>query len=268
MKVSKRPDAGVVCGIFLAAAGLYLGLRHEGLHWYDVARATGALVVFGGTAGASLISVPFAQAKDAVKTLPSLLRERAQDERAVIQQLLLFARAVRQRGAAVLDSEVKSMHDGFLKRAVGLVVDAVPGEVIREILDADLEGRRIDAQIRAGFFENAAGYAPTLGLAGAALGLIHVLRNVDSIEVVGTGVAEGFVSILYGVLLANLVLIPIATKIRARAEAEARACRLITIGVLAMDAGLNPFLIRTELESYAQSTGEQKKTKDGRRVAA
>lgn len=268
MILLKRLDGATAAGILLAGAGLFLGLKHEGLHWSDMARLTGALVVLGGTAGASLISIPFSQVKRCAKDSPRLLKQGAESDGATIDRLIALSRAVRQRGAAALEAEAKLMDASFLKRAVSLLADGVPRETIQEILDADLEGQRIEAEGAAAFFENAAGYAPTLGLAGAALGLIHVLRNVDTIDIVAKGVAEGFVSILYGVLLANLFLLPIATKLRNCAESRLRLCRLITIGVLAMESGLNPYLIRAQLESFAQAHDKKDQRPGSRRAAA
>jgi chemotaxis protein MotA len=127
---------------------------------------------------------------------------------------------------------------------------------MRSILEADIAGYKAVAEQSAVVFDTAAGYAPTLGVAGAAIGLVEVMKHLDHLEQVGMGVASAFVATIYGVLLANLVLLPIATKLRARAEAQIRVYSLVTEGVLSIAGSMNPALIRLRLEALAQIESE------------
>ena len=252
MNLSRRTDLATVAGLLIAGCGLYFGLKLEGIQIYDIGQATAALIVFCGTAGAVLISMPLAQTKQALKTLPAILRHSGQPETEVIEEIIRYARLVRTRGLLAVDQETESIRDPYFRRGMRLAVDAVGPDMMKNVLEADIAGLKAQAESAAVVFETAAGYAPTLGVAGAAIGLVQVMKHLDHIEQVGVGVAAAFVATIYGVLLANLVLLPIATKIRAQAEYRARTCGLLREGVLSIAAGLNPALIRLKLEALAQ----------------
>ncbi len=252
MKFTVRTDITTFAGVLLAAGGIGLGLKLEGIAFADVAQLTAALVVFGGTAGAALVSTPLAQARQALRLLPSMFGHQVHDDAQIIDQVTSLSRSSRTRGIPQLEQEVELLSDPFLRKGLRLAVDSVGTETIARVLDADMQGLTSKAELSAVFYETAAGYAPTLGMAGAAIGLIHVLKHLDNVDLVGSGVAAAFVAIVYGVLLANLFLLPIATKIRARAEARLHSCRLMREGTLAICTGMNPSLIRLKLESLAQ----------------
>ena len=252
MKTLHRADVATVCGLMIAAAGLLLGLHCEGIGLNDIGQVTAALIVFCGTIGAVLISVPLTQVTQALKALPAMLRMPIQRDGDVIEAVIGFARAARQRGLLALEQELDEDTDPVLRRGLRMTIDAVGIETIRTVLDAEVAGIQQQAQSMAEVYETAAGYAPTLGVAGAAIGLIQVMKHLEHLEQVGMGVAAAFVATIYGVLLANLVLLPVASKIRARAELRVRACGLMREGILSIGAGLNPTLIRMKLEALAQ----------------
>lgn len=255
-------------GALLAAAGLYMGLRLEGIQFADVVQLAAALVVVCGTAGAVLISTPLVQTREALTLLPSMLRHRVDHPLRLIEEILSLSRMSRTRGLPQMHAEVELIADPFLRKGMRLAVDSVGTEAIARVLDADVQGFRLKAELAALFYETAAGYAPTLGMAGAAIGLIHVLKHLGNLEIVGAGVAAAFVAIVYGVLLANLVLLPVASKIRTRAEAHILACLLMRDGVLAICSGLNPMIIRLKLESLAQLPHTDARSSAIRAVAA
>jgi chemotaxis protein MotA len=252
MKNLYRTDVATVAGIMIAVAALLLGLQFEGIRLTEIGQPSAALIVFCGTLGAVLISMPFAQGMAAIKAVPTMLRRSVLRDEQVIESVIYFARLVRQRGLLALDQELDEEVDPVLRRGLRLAVDSVGVETIRTVMDAEVAGIKSEAESVATVYETAAGYAPTLGVAGAAVGLIQVMKHLDHLEQVGMGVAAAFVATIYGVLLANLVLLPIATKVRARAELRMRACGLMREGVLSIAAGINPTLIRMKLEALAQ----------------
>jgi chemotaxis protein MotA len=256
MKILREADLATVSGAILALGGLFLGFRLEGIQLYDMSQLTAALVVFCGTAGAVLISMPWRQTEQALKVLPSMFRSSSERDSDVIDRVIEYARAARQGGLLSLEQKVESIEDLFFRKTMRLVVDAIGSEVMESVLDSDLAGFKMQSESAAVFYETAAGYAPTLGMAGAAIGLIQVMKHLEHIDQVGMGVAAAFVATIYGVLLANLILLPIATKIRARAEHRTHICGLIREGALSIAAGLNPSVIRLKLEALAQ-IGEQ-----------
>jgi chemotaxis protein MotA len=252
MKNLHRADLATMAGLMIAVAALLLGLHFEGIQLNDIGQITAALIVFCGTLGAVLISMPFEQNMAALRALPAMLRMSVQRDAEVIETIISFARIVRQRGLLALEQELDEDVDPVLRRGLRMAVDSVGVDTIKTVLDAEVAGIKAQSETTAAVYETAAGYAPTLGVAGAAIGLIQVMKHLDHLEQVGMGVAAAFVATIYGVLLANLVLLPIATKIRARAELRMRVCGLMREGVLSIVAGLNPTLIRMKLEALAQ----------------
>ncbi|HEX4771618.1 MAG TPA: MotA/TolQ/ExbB proton channel family protein [Bryobacteraceae bacterium] len=268
MKIAGKTDFATVAGALLAATAFCFGMRAEGIRWYDVSQLTAALIVFAGTAGAVLISMPLAQTKLALSMLPLMLRRSEDQDRPIIETLVRLARAARTRGIVSLEGDAEKIQDPFLRKALRLAVDGVGKETMETLLDADVKGLTAQAESAAAFYETAAGYAPSLGMAGAAIGLIQVMKHLDHIEQVGSGVAAAFVATIYGVLLANLLLLPIATKIRSQAQTRIRLCTLVREGVLAISSGLNPLLIRLKLEALSQLEQPQPSKARTRSVAA
>jgi chemotaxis protein MotA len=252
MKQSRGTDLATVGGLIIAAMGLFLGLRLEGIEIADVGQATAALIVLCGTAGAVLISMPLTQTTRALQMLPAMFRNPVERETEVIEEIVRYARAARIRGLLSLERETEKIADPFFRRGMRMAVDSVGTETIESVLDFDISGLKTQAESAAVFYETAAGYAPTLGVAGAALGLVQVMKHIEHVEQVGMGVAAAFVATIYGVLLANLVFLPIATKIRARAESRVRICGILREGVLSIATGVNPALIRLKLGALAQ----------------
>jgi chemotaxis protein MotA len=259
MKNLHRADVATVGGLMIAATGLLLGLHFEGIGLNDIGQLTAGLIVFCGTLGAVLISVPLKQVTEALKALPAMLKMTLQRDEDVIETVIGLSRAARQRGLLKLEEELNEDTDPVLRRGLRMTIDAVGVETIRTVLDTEVAGIQQRAQSIAEVYETAAGYAPTLGVAGAAIGLIQVMKHLEHLEQVGMGVAAAFVATIYGVLLANLVLLPVATKIRARAELRMRACGLMREGILSIAAGLNPTLIRMKLEALAQIEEQPRK---------
>ncbi len=259
MKFLKQIDLATASGTVLALAAISLGLRLEGINANDIGQITAALIVFGGTIGAVLISMPLKHLTLALKAAPGMLYSSGQSDAELIDVIVSYARSARMRGISSLEQEIESLEDRFLRKGMRLAVDFAGPDMVKTILDSDIAGSKAQAETVAVVYETAAGYAPTLGMAGAAVGLIQVLKHLDHVEQVGMGVASAFVATIYGLLLANLVLLPIATKIRARAESRIGACALIKDGIFLIASGANPSLIRMNLEALAQidRDGEQ-----------
>jgi chemotaxis protein MotA len=210
------------------------------------------LVVFAGTTGAVLISAPLSQIRQALLGFWAVLFEFSADPRELIDTFVSWSRVARARGLASLEKETEQIGDPVLRKAMRLAVDAVGDERIKAVLELEVRGIEAEAETAAQFYETAAGYAPTLGIVGAAIGLIQVMKHLEHIEQVGTGIAAAFVATIYGVLLANLVLLPIAIRIRTRCLHRVRTCQFIAEGVLSIAGGLNPALLRLNLETLLQ----------------
>ena len=250
MSAKTRLDKGTLIGLLLAAGGLCGGLLLEGGSLREITQPTAAMIVFGGTIGATMVGQPFGVFLGACKQLFKVLVEVHTDPQKAIDQILNFAGKARKNGIVSLEKEVLAIDDPFLKKAMMLAVDGTEPQEIRRMMELEitLEESRRDAETKV--LEAAGGYAPTVGIIGAVMGLIQVMKHLENIEEVGKGIAVAFVATIYGVGIANLILLPAAAKIKAKAHAQQRIAELTLEGVIGISEGLNPKLIQGKLEAY------------------
>lgn len=258
-KESGRPDVATLAGLLLAFGGILGGLILEGGTLAEVLQPTAAMIVFGGTIGAVLVASPLRVVRGAVRQLIAVFFERQQDAPAAIEEIIGYAAKARKNGIVSLEQEAESIADPFLRKALNLAVDGTDLQEIRKMMELQiaLEEQRVEAEAKV--FEQAGGFAPTIGIIGAVMGLIQVMKHLANIEEVGKGIAVAFVATIYGVGSANVFFIPAANKIRARAHAAAHLRELMLEGVAGIVEGLNPKLIRSKLESYAHQDGPARK---------
>ncbi len=262
-------DFGSIGGLAVALLGIVGGLTMEGGHLRDVAQLTAAMIVLGGTTGAVLVSMPFETVRAALHRVKGVFFNRAPDTAGIIEQLIGYATKARKTGLVSLEDEAYKIEDPFLKKALMLAVDGTDLQEMRKMLELVIEVEEHHADSEAKVFECAGGYAPTIGIIGAVLGLIQVMKNLANIDEVGHGIAVAFVATVYGVGSANLLFLPIATKIRARFEAEVRRKEIVILAVSGIVEGLNPKVIRMNLDAYvAPQPGSQKKTEEKSAPAA
>jgi chemotaxis protein MotA len=260
----QRVDMATILGLLLAFGGIVGGLLLEGGKIKDIAQFTAALIVFGGTAGAVMVSMPNKVLIAGVKRLGRVFMDAEPDLAALIEELIGFASKARKRGLVSLEQEALEIPDPFLNKALNLAVDGTDLQEIRKMLELEIDMEQHHAEAEAKVFECAGGYAPTVGIIGAVIGLIQVMKNLANIDEVGHGIAVSFVATVYGVASANLLFLPAATKIKARIHAEGQRKELIVEGISGIVEGLNPKLIRAKLEAFAhQAPGKGEKVKDG-----
>jgi chemotaxis protein MotA len=258
---SARIDFGSIAGLAVALLGILGGLTLEGGKLRDVAQVTAAMIVLGGTTGAVLVSMPLAVVGGALKRFAGVFREEVEPLGAVIEEVIGYATKARKNGLVSLEQEADKIADPFLRKALNLAIDGTDLQEIREMLELEIELECEQAEAQAKVFEAAGGYAPTIGIIGAVLGLIQVMKNLANIEEVGHGIAVAFVATVYGVGSANLLFLPAAAKIKARIAAGRQRKDLIVEAVAGIVEGLNPKLIRLKLEAYAQAGAEKPKQK-------
>ena len=245
-----RPDLATIGGLLLAFGGIVGGLVMEGGKIKDISQITAAFIVLGGTLGAVMVSTPMSVLKGAVRRLIHVFLDRTQPPDAAIEQLIAYATKARKNGLVSLESEAADIADPFLRKALTLAVDGTDLQEIRNMMQLDMDLTDSRAQAEARVFECGGGYSPTIGIIGAVMGLIQVMKNLANIEEVGHGIAVAFVATVYGVGLANIVLLPAAAKIKSRIEGETELKELKLEGVIAIVEGLNPKLIRSKLDAY------------------
>jgi len=252
---TRKPDYGTFLGIAVAFAGILTGLLLEKGTLQDLTQLTAFLIVVGGTAGAVLISTPSANAIRACRRCRLVFFQEERNYRALLDQILAFSVLARRGGISYIESSADSLADPLFRKGLLLAVDGVDTNEIRRVMQLEMQLEADHAEEDASVFDTAGGYAPTIGIIGAVLGLIQVMKRLDHISEVGGGIAVAFVATVYGVGLANLILLPFAAKIRARARLESEKRELICEGVVAIAEGLNPHLIRARLESFLNDHG-------------
>lgn len=262
VRSSGKLDVGTCAGLLLAAAGILGGLLLEGGKAADVLQYTAAMIVVAGTAGAVMVTTPPSLLIAALKRIKDVLWDTTPSTAMITAQLLEFARQARRTGIVSLESEMEKLSDPFFRKALSLAVDGMDLQDLRRVMELEIEmaERRADAEAKV--FETAGGYAPTIGIIGAVLGLIQVMKHLDDIERVGHGIAVAFVATVYGVGLANLVLLPMGNKLKARLERSAHFKELIVEGVIGIAEGMNPKLIEIKLEAFL-GEGEQARQRTG-----
>ena len=210
-------------------------------------------VVFGGTAAAILVSYPASAIRRAVSAVATLVGETRRRElplNALVPAFIEYARKARRHGLVAVERDVDQSGDAFLARAVSLTAMGLPVNVVRESLEIDARVLAEREEESAEMLEAAAGYAPTLGIVGAVLGLMRVMQHFAASTGTGEGIAAAFVATIFGVGAANLVFLPLATRLRARARHDAIRRELVIDGVLALRDGASPGVLEERLAGY------------------
>ncbi|MEC0234358.1 flagellar motor protein [Paenibacillus kribbensis] len=250
-------DITIVLGIIAGIIALIGGFLWEGGEFSGLLQGTSALIVFGGTFAAVVISYPASK----LKTIPTALRMAFSREEnpteQYIEDLVSMAATSRRSGVLALERISSEHPNAFLREGLQLVIDGTEQEQIKQILELELDTIEQKHEGYAKIFESAGGYAPTMGIIGTVMGLIHVLGSLTEPTALGPSIAVAFIATLYGVASANLIFLPIASKIRACSEREISTMELLLQGILAIQNGENPKLVRKKLEFFIRSEQNQ-----------
>ena len=261
-KSGGKPDFASLGGLILAVGGILGGLVLEGGKVRDVAQVTAAIIVLCGTIGAVMVTTPMHTLIGAVKKLGLVFFERGHNPEAIVTEIIGYATKARKSGIVSLEREADAIQDPFLRKALNLAVDGTDLDVIRQIMELEINLEEHHGEAEAKVFEAAGGYAPTIGIIGAVLGLIQVMKNLANIEEVGHGIAVAFVATVYGVGTANLFFLPAGNKLKARMQQVIQNREMMLEGVAGIVEGLNPKLIRSKLEGYLRQSHSPKQAKE------
>ena len=261
-------DLATIAGIVLAVGAILGGLVLEGGKIGDVAQVTAGMIVLGGTLGAVMVATPMKVLKGSLKRMMGVVKDPAPPIADVLEEVIEYATQARKMGLVSLEGASGQVEDPFLRKGLMLAVDGCDLQEIRAMLELEIDVEEARAEAEAKVFEGAGGYAPTIGIIGAVMGLIQVMKNLANIEEVGHGIAVAFVATVYGVGLSNLLFLPMAQKIKARAYADTKRRVLITEGIAGIVEGLNPKLLRSKLEAFTGGSGAALSERAGAGVPA
>lgn len=243
-------DILTLIGLLLGFGALIGGNILEGGTFQSLLNGPAAIIVFGGTLGAAMLQTPGKTLSRAFKMFIWVFIPPRFVFKTGVKRIINWANAARKEGLLGLEAIADKEKDQFAKKGLQLLVDGSEPESIRHVLEADLyvsEQRDHDA-IK--FYESMGGYAPTIGIIGAVIGLIHVMRNLADPSQLGPGIAVAFVATIYGVAFANLLLIPIANKLKMCIHEQSQFKELFIEGIIAIAEGENPRAIQVKLNGY------------------
>jgi chemotaxis protein MotA len=239
-----------IFGLVVAVGAILAGQWIEGGSFSSIVQLAALLIVAGGTLGAVMLQNPFATFVEGVKLVAWIAWPPKSDPAAAIREIVDWAGAARRDGMLALENKLAGVPAGFTRNGVQMLVDGFDPDKIREALEVEIAAFEERHAAAARIWESAGGYAPTIGILGAVLGLIHVMENLTDPAKLGAGVAVAFVATVYGVGSANLLLLPIAHKLRSLIRAEVIHRELVLDGLIGIAQGENPRLIEARLAGY------------------
>ncbi|HZS72152.1 MAG TPA: flagellar motor protein [Candidatus Acidoferrum sp.] len=243
-------DKSTFIGILLAVCAILLGLFLEGGKMAQILQPTAAMIVFGGTFGAVMIQFPLRVVAAALRRMRNVFFDQTKNPQVLIEEIVGYANKARKEGIVSLDSDLANIQDPFLKKTLMLAVDGTEPQEIRKMMELELENQAEHDENIPRVFESAGGFAPTIGIIGAVLGLIQVMQHLDDISEVGRGIAVAFVATIYGVASANLFFLPVGGKIKLRMQQEQTVRAMMLEGVISILEGMNPRMIETKLMAF------------------
>jgi chemotaxis protein MotA len=253
--------AATAIGIGVAIAMLLLSSMMEGTSPAAFLDIPALMIVLGGTGGATLASVGM----QSMKRVPSLYKmtfsAQPPEMRARLDLLVTLADKARREGLLALDAMLSDIDDAFTRNALQLVVDGADPEMVHAIMEAEIDGMAARHKAAAMPFEKAGGFAPTMGILGTVMGLVHVLQNLSAPSTLGPAISSAFLATLMGVGSANVIFLPVANRLKAISSEEVELRMMTLEGILSIQSGDNPRLVAEKLMSYlppVERAAEQK----------
>lgn len=242
-------DPATLVGIGLAFAAIFSAAILEGASPMSIFLLPPMVLVFVGTFGAALAGSTLVDVKGTLSGLPKYLTAKVTPPDHLVDTLVALAGLARKEGLLALGDAVRKVEDPFLKRGLESAIDGTDPEELAEILEAEIRAKKKAAKVSSKLFTDLGGYAPTVGIIGTVLSLVHVLGMLSEPDKLGASIASAFLATLWGVLSANLMWLPIAKRIERISELEAAQMELAIEGILAIQSGSNPRLVAQKLKA-------------------
>jgi len=245
-------DFLIPVGIIFSIGLILTGQALEGGHAGSILQLTAFLIVIGGTTGAVMVNYPLPVFIRGIKMAIGAVFTSKIDYEGYITQLENFANIARKEGILALEPKLKDVKDPFMRRGLQYVIDGTEPATLEKIMNIEMAYEEEREMLSARVFESAGGFAPTVGILGAVLGLIHVMENLADPSKLGSGIATAFVATVYGVGSANLIFLPLAGNIKIKIRSRGILKELIIEGLIAIATGENPRLLREKLEGFLE----------------
>ncbi len=244
-------DIATISGLVLALTVIVVALIMDGGSPAELfAHPSAIILIFGGSLGATIITSPLKAVLNLPRVIIQAFTTNGFDAKGTIELLTKLADKARREGLLALEDDSKKLTDKFLKKGIMMIVDGVEPEQVSAILETTVDQMRTRHKVGIGFFTAAGAFAPTFGIIGTVMGLISVLKQLDNPSALGEAIAAAFLATLWGLLSANLIYLPIAGKLKAKSEEEARNRYMQLEGIISIQAGENPRVVRDKLSAY------------------
>ena len=243
-------DKTSIAGLALGIAAILGGQVLEGGHVSSLFQPTALFIVIGGTLGAVMLQSPFNVFMEGMRMLRWTFVPPVLDPQRLIAQISNWGHTSRKEGLLALEAQIDSLRDPFVRKGLQMLVDGIEPDHLREVLEVDIASYEAQLKLSARIWESAGGYAPTIGILGAVMGLIHVMENLSDPSKLGAGIAVAFVATIYGVGSANMIFLPIAKKLMAHIARLVALREMLVDGLVGIANGDNPRVIELRLQSY------------------
>jgi chemotaxis protein MotA len=253
--------AATPIGIIVCIVGILAGASIEGTPLGGLLNIPAVLIIFGGIAGVSI-------ATNGMELYKKAMSPEVPDQPAVVRQLVGYAEKARKEGLLALEPEIASVDDVFTKKGLQLVVDGTDPDLVREVLEVEIEAMEARHRAAQKLFKDAGGYAPTIGVLGTVMGLLHVMQLLDKPQLLGPAIAGAFMATLYGVGSANVIFLPVAGRLGVLTLAEVQTRTMVIEGILAIQAGENPRVIAERLLGFLAPAEREAASQSGPNLRA
>lgn len=237
-------------GLTLGIAAILVGQVLEGGHIASLVQPTAFLIVSGGTLGAVMLQSPLRVFMDGMRMAKWVFVPPAARHVEIIEETANWSQIARKEGLLALEARINTLPDPFMRRGLQLLVDGVEPERLREVLEVEIDASETQMKLGAKIWEAAGGYAPTIGILGAVMGLIHVMENLSDPSRLGSGIAVAFVATIYGVGFANLIFLPISKKLLAHVGSITAQREMLVDGLVGIANGDNPRIVESRMRGY------------------
>lgn len=252
-------DIFAILGLVIGLGFILAAQALEGGNVTQLLQLTAAMIVLGGTAGAIVGSFPVGDLKIAMGMIKNVLMPPKVNLDALISEIVGFATKARKEGVIVLEKEAKNASDPLLTMGLETVADGADPSLVQGMMENQITQLEEEVSKASKVFESAGAYSPTFGIIGAVLGLIQVMQNLSDPAKLGEGIAVAFVATVYGLFVANLIFIPVSTRIKSNYQQVFLAKEIMLEGILSIQAGESPALIERKLQSYILDKSPGKK---------
>lgn len=255
-------DIGAIIGSIFGIAMILTGYTIEGGKLGALVAPSPLFIVIGGTMGATLLSFPLSEIAKLVNTLKTIYTDKSFNEVDIINQIAALSEKARKDGLLSLEQDAQSNENDLIKKGLALVVDGIETEVIKDILERESALHESIHESGAKILEAMGGFSPTMGVLGTVMGMINILGNMSDPSTLGEKIATAFIATMFGVGLANLLYLPMAGRVKSKATRETMISDLIIEGLLSIQAGENPRIIKEKLNlSLLEKMGAKGKNK-------